>query len=835
MLEIWNLVFIQFNRESETELRPLPRRSIDTGMGLERLVSILQGATSNYDTDLFRPLFEAIREATGARPYAGRVGAEDADGADTAYRVLADHARTLAVALSDGGRPHSTGRGYVLRRILRRAVLYSAKLRRAKEGGEEEESFASVVKMLEDRRGFFSSLVDVVAESLGDTFPELRKDPTAVKGIIDDEERQFLETLNRGCAILDRKMESLGAGAQALHLPAQDGAPPGTTIPGDVAWLLYSTYGLPLDLIVLIGEKRRMAVDLDAFERERAAARLRSHGGKGAGDQEHATLDVCAIGELQSAKVPPTDDGPKHAYGSDAGGNYAFERLSSRVLALRRGRAFVERVAAGEECGVVLDRTCFYAEQGGQTFDEGYMFGEGGDGDGRAEFAVRNVQARGGYVVHAGTLHAGRLAVGDRVALRLDEARRTRVMSNHTATHLLNFALRHVLGPESEQRGSLVAPDFLRFDFARAGGGPLTGEEFRRVEEAACAEIAAARPVYSADAPLAEARAVRGLRAAFGEAYPDPARVVSVGVPVGELLADPGGDGALRASAELCGGTHLRNTGHAESLALVSEEAVGKGVRRLVAVTGAKAKEAHARVEALRRSLSELAGRAEAAESLPDRRDARREIADMTEALAAASISRWAKDEMRDALKAQKKAVDDLERAGKERVRKRVLESTGRAIEVIGADPGLLVMEVEGGATAKALNEALKMLRVRSPRTAALLLAADVSGEADSAAVCLCQVPREVAAECGLKASEWAAALCPLLGGRSGGTDLSAQVAGGNAGRMREALQAGEEFAQSKLAPQHRLPPWKDQAPRRDLFEAFTTPLSGPGGSRQIF
>uniref|UniRef100_A0A671SCZ4 Alanine--tRNA ligase n=1 Tax=Sinocyclocheilus anshuiensis TaxID=1608454 RepID=A0A671SCZ4_9TELE len=536
VLEIWNLVFIQFNRESETVLKPLPKKSIDTGMGLERLVSVLQNKMSNYDTDLFIPYFEAIQKGTGARAYTGKVGAEDTDGIDMAYRVLADHARTITIALSDGGRPDNTGRGYVLRRILRRAVRYSH-------------------EKLGAQKGFFASLVDVVVESLGDAFPELRKDPDMVKDIINEEEVQFLKTLSRGRRILDRKIQSLGDSK---------------TIPGDTAWLLYDTYGFPLDLTALIAEERGMGVDMQAFEDEKKA--LKSQG-KGSGDEDHIMLDIYAIEELRNKCVTATDDSLKYKYTSNENGNYEFEQAVGTVLALRRERAFVDEATTGQECGVLLDKTSFYAEQGGQSFDEGYMLRENDSAE----------DVRGGYVLHIGTVYST-LKVGDRLTLHVDEARRRPIMSNHTATHILNFALRSVLG-EADQRGSLVAPDRLRFDFTAKGA--MSTDEVRRTEEIASTVIR--DPVYALDSPLAAAKAIQGLRAVFDETYPDPVRVVSIGVPVEELLADPNSPAGSLTSIEFCGGTHLQNSGHAAPFVIVSEEAIAKGIRRIVAVTGAEA------------------------------------------------------------------------------------------------------------------------------------------------------------------------------------------------------------------------------------------------------
>lgn len=753
VLEIWNLVFIQFNRESETVLKPLPKKSIDTGMGLERLVSVLQNKMSNYDTDLFLPYFEAIQKGTGARSYTGKVGAEDEDGIDMAYRVLADHARTITIALSDGGRPDNTGRGYVLRRILRRAVRYSH-------------------EKLGAQRGFFASLVDVVVESLGEAFPELKKDPDMVKDIINEEEAQFLKTLSRGRRILDRKIMSLGDCK---------------TIPGDTAWLLYDTYGFPLDLTSLIAEEKGMGVDLAAFEEEKKAAQLKSQG-KGAGDEDHIMLDIYAIEELRNKNVPATDDSPKYKYTSDDKGDYAFEPASATVLALRRDRAFCEEVTTGQECGVLLDQTTFYAEQGGQTFDEGYMLRENDSADDRMEFTVKNTQVRGGYVLHIGTVY-GTLKVGDSVTLHVDEARRRPIMSNHTATHILNFALRGVLG-EADQRGSLVAPDRLRFDFTAKGA--LSTGEVRRTEEIACAMIRDSKPVYAMDAPLAEAKAIQGLRAVFDETYPDPVRVVSIGLPVQDLLDDPNSAAGSLTSIEFCGGTHLQNSGHAAPFVIVSEEAIAKGIRRIVAVTGAEAQKAQRKADALRQGLAALGDKVKQ-QSTPNK-DIQKEIADMTESIGTAVISQWQKDEMRESLKGLKKIMDDLDRNYKADIQKRVLEKTKEEIEK-NPNQALLIMEMEPGASAKALNESLKLLKTNSPQTAAMLFTVDPDA---GKITCLCQVPQEVANR-GLKASEWVQELCPLMDGKGGGKDMSAQAAGRNTECVKEVLQMANEFARLKL------------------------------------
>lgn len=753
VLEIWNLVFIQFNRESDGSLKPLPKKSIDTGMGLERLVSVLQNKMSNYDTDLFVPYFEAIQKGTGARPYSGKVGAEDEDGIDMAYRVLADHARTITVALADGGRPDNTGRGYVLRRILRRAVRYAH-------------------EKLNASKGFFATLVDVVVDSLGNAFPELRKDPDMVKDIVNEEETQFLKTLTRGRRILDRKIQSLAENK---------------IIPGDTAWLLYDTYGFPVDLTGLIAEERGLKVDMEGFEDERKAAQLKSQG-KGAGDEDFLMLDIYAIEELRSQGLAPTDDSPKYNYKSNSEGVYEFESVLGTVKAIRREKTFVDEVSTGQECGIVLDKTCFYAEQGGQTFDEGYMVREDDTSEDKTEFTVRNTQVRGGYILHIGTVY-GTLKVGDRVHLYVDEPRRRPIMSNHTATHILNFALRSVLG-EADQRGSLVAPDRLRFDFTAKGA--MTTLEIRQAEEIADKLIQENKTVYALDCPLAAAKAIQGLRAVFDETYPDPVRVVSVGIPVEDLLADPSSPAGSVTSVEFCGGTHLQNSGHAGTFVIVTEEAIAKGIRRIVAVTGAEAQKAVRRQEALKAALNQL--EAKVKQQTSPNKDVQKEIADLSETLATAVISQWQKDELREHLKALKKTMDDLDRAGKADIQKRVLEKTKQLIEENPNQP-LLILEMESGASAKALNESLKLLKSQSPKTAAIIFSVDNDA---GKITCLCQVPQETADK-GLKANEWVAQVSELIDGKGGGKDTSAQATGRNTSCLSEVLRLAEDFAKLKL------------------------------------
>jgi len=512
VLEIWNVVFMQFNKETNGELKPLPKQNVDTGMGLERIVSVIQGKMSNYDTDMFTPYFDAIHKATGVRPYSGKVGSEDVDGVDMAYRVVADHIRTLTIAITDGGKPDATGRGYVVRRILRRGVRFCT-------------------EKLNAKPGMFASLVMTVVESLGEAFPELKKDPQMVIDIINEEEKQFLKTLSRGKRLFERTVRNLDS----------------SVIPGDVAWRLYDTYGFPIDLTQLMAEERKLTIDMQAYEEAKRRAQEIARGA-GSGVDDSINLDVHAISELKSKGLPPTNDLPKYNYSADDNGKYSFQSCEATVVSLRYNKGFVQEVCSGQQVGVLLDQTCFYAEQGGQIFDEGFIT-KMGDED--TEFAVRDVQVRGGYVLHIGTVE-GCLKVGDRVLCTIDGDRRSSVMKNHTGTHALNFALRKYLG-EADQRGSLVAPDRLRFDFTSKAA--MTNNQIQQSEETILEIIRANNPVFAKECPLSLAKEVQGLRAVFDEVYPDPVRVLTIGVPIEQLLEDPTGPWAIKNSVEFCGGT----------------------------------------------------------------------------------------------------------------------------------------------------------------------------------------------------------------------------------------------------------------------------------------
>ncbi|XP_030830999.1 alanine--tRNA ligase, cytoplasmic [Strongylocentrotus purpuratus] len=759
VLEIWNLVFTQFNRESDGELKVLPKKCVDTGMGLERITSVIQGKSSNYDTDLFQPIFDAIQKATGVRPYTGNVGADDVDGIDMAYRVVADHIRTLTIALSDGGRPDNVGRGYVLRRILRRAVRFAT-------------------EKLNAKQGLFASLVTIVQDNLGEAFPEIMKDPQIVMDVLNEEEAQFLKTLNRGRRVLEKTISRLSPDCKVL--------------PGRAAWLLYDTYGFPVDLTGLMVEEKGMSVDCAAYEEAKKAAQLLSQG-KGSGVDDTIGLDVHAINELQEKrKVPPTNDSAKYKYESNDG-SYTFESTVGTVIGLRKDRQFVEEVNHGEDCGVLLDQTSFYAESGGQIFDEGFMEKEG---DKDVEFRVTNVQVKGGYTLHIGKVSAvgdtTKIRVGDKLNLYIDEVRRRPVMSNHTGTHVLNFALRKVLG-EADQRGSLVAPDRLRFDFSAKGA--MKTEQIKNAEEIANQVISKKETVYARVTPLVEAKAIQGLRAIFDETYPDPVRVLSVGIPVEDMTSDPAGPGGTVTSVEFCGGTHVRNAGDIGTFVISSEEAIAKGIRRIVAITGPDADKANVRAEGLEKQVEALATKIQAKGANMMQKILSKAVYELGNDLNVAIVPQWRKDTMRNRLKELKKCLDDMDKAKKAEVMQKTKEA---ANEIIASNPDVpfLVARLEAGSNSKALDAALKEFKSKSPKTSAMLFSVDQEA---NKIVCLAQVPKDAVGK-GLKANEWVQEVAGIMGGKGGGRDVSAQATGDQIGVVDLAVEMAQQFAQLKLS-----------------------------------
>jgi|UniRef100_A0A2S2QY24 alanyl-tRNA synthetase len=741
VLEIWNLVFMQFNREKDGTLMNLPKKHIDCGMGFERLVSVIQDKRSNYDTDIFQPLFAAIQSGTNAPPYEGKVGTEDVDQKDMAYRVLADHARTLTIALSDGGRPDNTGRGYVLRRILRRAVRYAT-------------------EKLNAKPGFFATLVNVVVDLLGDIFPEIIKDPQQLIEIINEEEEQFLRTLSRGRNLLNRTILKLT----------------NKVIPGEVAWRLYDTYGFPVDLTHLMVEEKGFSIDMIEYEEAKKKAQIISQN-KAGGNKEVIALDVHALADLQAKGVTITDDSPKYCYKAISDGpnaEYVFESCTSTILSIRILSEFVDEVSALQECGILLDKTCFYAEQGGQIYDEGSMVK-----DEDTEFYIKNVQVRAGYILHVGILESGSLKVGDQVVLKIDEKRRRLVMNNHTATHTLNHTLRVVLGPNSNQKGSLVAPDKLRFDFTNKSA--MTVDQVAKVEQLTNDVIDQNNFVYAKVTPLNDAKHIKGLRAMFDETYPDPVRVVSVGVPIETLLSDPEGPAGLNTSVEFCGGTHLHKTGHMERFTILTEEAIAKGIRRIVALTGPEATKAYTRAEELKKYVMKL-----------DSKDPNlsKVITDAQDKISKSVIPYWVKEELRTILSGLKKGIADEERKRQAAIATTIAESVK---EKINSESNKLVFvyKVNAGSNTKAIDTALKAVKTIKPEIAVMLISED---KECGKIFCHSAVSKNLNNK-GLKANEWVAKVGASINGKGGGKADSAQASGTNNQSVDSLVQIAEDFA----------------------------------------
>lgn len=765
VLEIWNLVFIQFNRENDRSLKPLPNKHVDTGMGFERIVSVVQDKRSNYDTDVFVPIFEAIQRGTGVRPYTGKVGDEDADKVDMAYRVVADHIRTLVIAISDGGRPDNIGRGYVLRRILRRGIRFA-------------------IKKLNAQPHFFSSLVDVVCDLLGDTFPEVRKDPQSVKDIINEEEAQFLKTLSRGQKLMEKIIQKLDKNVKVF--------------PGDVAWRLYDTYGFPFDLTQLICEESGLAIDLEAYEDAKLLAQKMSQATSQV-DKDHIMLDVHSLDELKTKQFTTTKDQAKYEYTYESD-SYKQKTCKATITAIRRNKQFVNEVKDGEDCGLLLDQTNFYAEQGGQIYDEGFITKSENpdqDQDEQLEFVVNNVQVRGGYILHIGTLSStqgGSLKVGDTVYLHVDIDRRGSVMNNHTGTHVLNFGLRKVIG-EADQRGSLVAPDRLRFDFTSKSG--LKVDQVKKIEEICDEVIKKKLEVYAQETPLAVAKAIQGLRAVFDETYPDPVRVVSVGKSITELTSDPNSPAAFEHSVEFCGGTHLLNSEHMKKFVILSEEAISKGVRRIIAMTGNEALKAHKKADLLTKDVNELVAHIKTTLASKEPINVNllvKKIIVLNETINQSQVSYWRKDFLRKELETAKKSLAELEKANKAQL---LATAMAECKEFVAANPNItrVVKEFKIGGEAKNLNELMKLLKTSLPEASLMLFSID---DLNGKILCLSAVPDSKKGQ--LKANEWINEISELMSAKGGGRETSAQATGTNISCVGQCIDIAGKFAELKLS-----------------------------------
>ncbi|VVP81937.1 Alanine--tRNA ligase [Pseudomonas fluorescens] len=496
-IEIWNNVFMQFNRTADGVLHPLPAPSVDTGMGLERISAVMQHVHSNYEIDLFQNLLAAAAKAIGC-----------SNDAQPSLKVVADHIRSCGFLIADGVLPSNEGRGYVLRRIIRRACRHGNKL-----GA---------------KGSFFHQIVAALAAEMGEAFPELKAQQAHIERVLKTEEEQFAKTLEQGLKILEQDLAQLK----------------GEVVPGDVVFKLYDTYGFPMDLTADIARERSLSIDEAGFEREMEAQRERARSASAFGMDYNSLVKVDVATEFLG---------------------YAATQAQAKVVALYREGQQVEQLGEGEEGVVVLDRTPFYAESGGQIGDSGYLQAAG------ARFDVRDTTKTGGAFLHHGVVASGALSVGAQIEARVDADVQKATALNHSATHLLHAALRQVLGDHVQQKGSLVDSQRLRFDFSHFES--IKPEQIKALEDIVNREVRKNTDVQTEETDIDTAKA-KGAMALFGEKYGDSVRVLSMG---GDF------------SVELCGGIHVKRTGDIGLFKIISEGGVASGVRRIEAITGAAA------------------------------------------------------------------------------------------------------------------------------------------------------------------------------------------------------------------------------------------------------
>jgi alanyl-tRNA synthetase len=674
-LEYWNLVFMQYDRDEDGTMTPLPKQNIDTGMGLERIAGILQGVTTNFETDILKTIMAKAQEITG------HAYGTESEKVDTSLRILADHARAVAFMIADGILPSNEGRGYVLRRILRRAVRHGRLL------GVEDP--------------FLGKLIDVVVELMGPAYPEIVEHHAFITRIVLAEEQRFGATLRQGLTLLEAEIDR-------TH-----GSTHGNALDGSVAFTLHDTYGFPIELTSEIAAEAGLHVDMTAFEADMAEQRDRAR----------------AAVKDESWNIGSSFDDIARATGGIEFVGYEVDDADARVVALLVDGVAVERIEAGQTADVVLDATPFYGEQGGQVGDTGEITTS--DGVFRVEDAKVPLA---GLISHRGMLESGSLSVGEKVHASIDHLRRERIRRNHTATHLLHWALRLVLGEHVKQSGSFVAPERLRFDFTHFEA--VTSEQLRKIERLVNAKIMEDHPVRAYETTLQSARE-SGVTALFGEKYGEIVRVLEIG----------------NFSKELCGGTHITRTTEIGLLKIVSEGSVGSSLRRIEAVTSFDA------YDYIRGEEDVLAEAAEVLKGRPA--------------------------EVAERVSATTKRVRELEKSLAE-AKKRAQVGTAAAdvLETIGAAAGYqvavgVVPDAEGVDDLREWSDSLRRT------VAAVVLAAVVDGR-----VLLLAAGSSEAVSAGFDAGAIVRAISPLVAGRGGGKPAMAQGGGEDASGLDAALSA---------------------------------------------
>ncbi len=669
-VEIWNLVFMQFDRSADGTMTLLPKPSVDTGMGLERISAVMQGVQSNYDIDLFRHLVEEA---------AKRVHATDLK--SPSLRVIADHIRASSFLVADGVLPSNEGRGYVLRRIMRRAMRHGHKF-----GAEPT---------------FFADLVPALVAVMGDAYPELREKMGFIRSVLLKEGEQFARTLATGMGLLETAIAQMGDGK---------------LLDGGTAFRLYDTYGFPVDLTADIARERGFVLDQAGFDAAMEAQRERARAASRFGVDLRGGADLGVVTAFSGYET--TED-------------------TGLVVALLKGGESVQGLELGEEGEVVLDRTPFYAESGGQVGDTGDLAGE------HATFTVADTRKRGTASTHIGRVAHGRVAVGDRLTGLVDGERRDHTRRNHTATHLLHAALRKVLGTHVTQKGSLVAPDKLRFDFAHFQA--VTADELRAIEQLVNAEIrsnaAAETKVMAYDAAVAE-----GAMALFGEKYTDEVRVLKVG----------------GFSMELCGGTHVSRSGDIGLFKITGEGGVAAGVRRIEAVTGQGAVEHIAQSEDILRHV--------------------------------AGLVRGTREDLAVRVQDSLEQVKTLEKQLRQ-LKDKLASGQGSDLAAGAVDiGGVKVVSVQvDGADAGALRNAVDQLKDRLK--SAVIVLASVAGP--DKIVIVAGVTADQVGK--LKAGEIVGAVAAQVGGKGGGRPDFAQAGGNQPAALPAALAGVEAWVRAKL------------------------------------
>ena len=716
-IEIWNLVFIQFNANPEGTFSPLPQRHVDTGMGFERVSAIIQdtknltdfsGTISNYETDVFRSIFDELEKLSGKKyestlPKHGGAAETEQENIDVAFRVIADHIRALSFAIADGIIPSNEGRGYVLRRILRRAVRYGRSL-----GFHEP---------------FFFKLVDVVAKTMGDVFPEIRTKEKTIKDVIRREEEAFNKTLDKGIELFEREV------ARGV-----------STISAPFVFRLYDEQGFPLDLTELMAREHRLTVDVAGFEKLMDEQRERARKGQ---KKEKISVEE---GEL---KAEPTKF-------------LGYDFLETESV--------IETVLPGKKPGelnIVLDRTPFYAEMGGQVGDRGLLHVPGHDRTVVGQLRVIDTQKRGDVFLHRAALLEGRAPEpGEAVRVSVDAGRRRAIQGHHTVTHLLHWALHEVVSRDASQKGSYVGPDKLTFDFSSA---PLTKHQVRDVEKLVNEKIAENAPVSWTEIPFAKAKTRSDIIQFFGEKYGDTVRVLQVG----------GAPHALNGySMELCGGTHVRSTGEIGPFRILKEEAIAAGIRRIEAVAGDAAR-SWAKQEAVRQEekFGTLARKKADIRPLPAFKNDATTSEMLQQIDARAAQLEKVELEVRDCEKQTSKTAEaELKRQAAQIANQLAASHAGKNFCVAEVQDG-------GGKLLQAVVDSLK-----SKFNGPIFLV----GATDGSVSLIASVPERMSAK--LPANKLIQQIAPIVGGKGGGRPENAQGAGKDASKIAEALAKAREL-----------------------------------------